>query len=371
MSRSLLDLVLFADELVANGHMSRNHFIVPNYRRLRKQITSVFSRKDLSSPTSMEDVDATDTQVHLGSSYGSKRDPEHLPAVTTWERLGDHLRRIPKLFRSSASAFGFRVAIASVSLAIPMFLRQTQRWSNEYRLFWAVIMCAISQSPTSGQSLFGFILRAVGTTIAMLCSWLIYYVAGNGKTAGILVLYWVFVALVLYIPLKKPPFTAVGLITIVTTTLIIGYELEARKIGRQAIEQSGQRYLPILTFGPARLATVLAGLAVAFIFTIFPYPISEHSVIRRDLGGSLYVLANYYSVVHETITCRVRGDIGNPNDKKSPAYHLQKERVNTYTKQMLLLDSLKRYSDFTKWEIPIGGKFPKQDYDDIILAVEK
>jgi hypothetical protein len=371
MSRSLLELVLFADGLVASGYMAKNQFIVPSFKRLRKQITSIFTNKDISSSASLEDIDSADTQVHLGSSYGHLKDPEHLPASNALEIMGDWIRFVPRLFRSSASAYGFRVAVAAISLAIPMFLRQTQNWSNEYRLFWAVIMAAISSSPTSGQSLFGFILRAIGTICAMFLSWIIYYVAGNGKTPGILVLYWAFVALLLYIPLKKPQFLVIGLITVVTITLIIGYELEARKIGNAAISASGQKYLPILIFGPARLATVLAGLTVAFIFTIFPYPISEHSVIRRDLGGSLYMLANYYSIVHATTTARVRGDIGDLNDKKSPGRRLQKARLKVYTKQMLLLDSLKRYSNFTQWEIPIGGKFPKQDYDDIIIAVEK
>jgi len=83
------------------------------------------------------------------------------------------------------------------------------------------------------------------------------------------------------------------------------------------------------------------------------------------------MLANYYSIVHETITSRVKGDYGDVNDKKSPGRHLQKARLKVYTKQMLLLEGLKRYSNFTRWEIPIGGKFPKKDYDEIILAIEK
>lgn len=56
-------------------------------------------------------------------------------------------------------------------------------------------------------------------------------------------------------------------------------------------------------------------LQVAFIFTILPYPITDHSVLRQNVGGSLYLLANYYSVVHESIQVRTKDMEGDPADK--------------------------------------------------------
>ena len=38
---------------------------------------------------------------------------------------------------------------------------------------------------------------------------------------------------------------------------------------------------------PYRLATTMAGIFVAYIFTIFPYPISEGSEVRKDLGVAM------------------------------------------------------------------------------------
>lgn len=159
--------------------------------------------------------------------------------------------------------------------------------------------------------------------------------------------------------------------SIVTTTLITGYELEVRKIGRAAATSNGQKYLPIYLIGPYRLATVTGGLLVAFIWTIFPYPISEHSILRQSLGGALYLLANYYSIIHETVQARVRNDEGDPDDKQSPGHRLSKMRLKVFAKQIQLLTSLKTYSSFVKWEIPIGGKFPKKQYDALIASTEQ
>jgi hypothetical protein len=334
--------------------------------------TNVYSTNDMSQETgTINDFQDGSHKVFLGESYYAKKDPEHLPPRNWFEAAGDSLLMIPKWLASPASAFGLRAAFATMSLAIPLFIRQTQAFSSQNRLYWAIIMTAISMSPTSGQSIFGFILRVVGTIAAMLLSWIIYYVSGNGKTPGILVLYWFVVSILLYIPIKRPAFAAVGMITVVTITLTIGYELEARKIGTIAVSTSGAKYIGILTFGPVRLGTVLAGLFAAFFWTVFPYPISDHSVLRRDVGGSLYLLANYYSVVHATLSARIRRDEGSLADKASMASRLQKIRLRVYNKLILVIDGMRTYARFVRFEPPIGGKFPSKQYDDIRGRVER
>ena len=100
-------------------------------------------------------------------------------------------------------------------------------------------------------------------------------------------------------------------------------------------------------------------------------PISEHSALRQTLGATLYLAANFYSIVHETVLVRIRGDEGEVEDKSSPGSKLRKTRDTVFAKQMLLLESLKTYNSFLKWEVPLGGKFPKKEYDSIIKSVQK
>lgn len=110
---------------------------------------------------------------------------------------------------------------------------------------------------------------------------------------------------------------------------------------------------------------------VAFIWTFIPYPITERSQLRKDLGASLYLLANFYSIVHTTIRTRIRGEAGDPNDKSSPGNQLDKARAKVYAKQMSLLGGLRQHSAYTSWEPTFGGKFPKAHYDIIIEEVQK
>lgn len=112
-------------------------------------------------------------------------------------------------------------------------------------------------------------------------------------------------------------------------------------------------------------------MLVAFIWTFFPYPLTARSQLRQDLGVSLYLLANYYSIVHTTIGLRIKGAEGDMESKESPGRRLQKARGKVYVKQLTLLGGLRQHSAFTAWEPTFGGKFPKREYDKIIQEVYK
>lgn len=81
---------------------------------------------------------------------------------------------------------------------------------------------------------------------------------------------------------------------------------------------------------------------MAFVWTIFPYPLSDRSWLRKDLGSTLYLLANYYSVVHSTIGARLHGTEGDMELKDSPGRKLEKVRYKVFQKLLVLLPSLQR-----------------------------
>ena len=62
------------------------------------------------------------------------------------------------------------------------------------------------------------------------------------------------------------------------------------------------------------------------------------------------------------------GDIQNP---QSPSFKLQGARHELFQEEMQLLNSLRVHSHFTTFEPAIGGKFPKQVYDNIILEIQR
>ncbi|KAJ5528814.1 hypothetical protein N7527_002207 [Penicillium freii] len=366
--QTVLDFVRYANHVEAKGKLSKTRLVIPGGKRVWKWAKSFLSAQD-HEDDNMGDIHTQNNILQLGEAYKLRKDPEHLPPTTLFERIGDRIRVMPGFLRSFESTYGFRVACATMTIAVIGFLRDTQTFFTAQRLVWALIMINLSMSPTSGQSIFSFVLRILGTFLAMVASLLIWYIPGK-HTPGIIVFLFIFVSMAFYIPIKMFRFRAVGIISIITTSMIIGYELQVRQVGEAVATSNGQPFYPIYLLAPYRLAVVAGGIAVAFIWTFFPYPISEHSVLRQSLGASLYLLANYYSIIHETISGRMRGDEGEYLLKTSSGRKLEKARHKVFSKQMLMLAGLRTYSGFLRWEVPVGGRFPKKQYDSIILCVE-
>ncbi|KAJ5291788.1 hypothetical protein N7478_001039 [Penicillium angulare] len=368
--QTVLGFVNYADGVAAKGKLSRRRLVIPGGKRTWKWAKTFFSAGDgHHEDDHLGDIHTHTNALELGEAYKHRKDPEHLPPANTFQRIGDRVRVVPRFLRSFESSYGFRVACATMTIAVIALLRDTQEFFTRQRLVWAMIMVNLAMSPTSGQSIFSFVLRIAGTAIAMVASILIWYIPDQ-KTPGIIVLVFIFISAVFYVPIKLFRFRAIGLITMVTTAMIIGYELSARKIGEAAVSANGQAYYPIYELAPYRLAAVSGGIFVAFFWTFFPYPISEYSALRQSLGGSLYLLANYYSIIHETLSARMRGDEGDMTLKSSAGRKLEKARHKVFSKQMLMLTGLRTYSGFLKWSVPIGGRFPKKQYDSIIVCVE-
>lgn len=142
----------------------------------------------------------------------------------------------------------------------------------------------------AGQSIFNFLGRLLGTLIAMVGAYIIWYIV-DGKTAGVIVFLWLWILLAFYFVIKFPKLIIIAILSLVTAVLIIGYELQTQKIGKASSvgvhhpsgtfadlfkpmilqklsESNGQPAYPTYELAPYRLATVAAGIFVAFIWTI-------------------------------------------------------------------------------------------------------
>lgn len=113
-------------------------------------------------------------------------------------------------------------------------------------------MISIGMSPSAGQSLRSFLLRIFGTFVAMCAAYIVWYIV-DGHTAGVLVFYFIFLLPGPYVIVKYPKYITIGMIGQVTLTLILGYELQVRKIGVTLSESNGQAYYPIYELAPYRL----------------------------------------------------------------------------------------------------------------------
>ncbi|KFZ19176.1 hypothetical protein V501_00789 [Pseudogymnoascus sp. VKM F-4519 (FW-2642)] len=364
-AREVLNLVKYADSKVDDGTMSKKRLILPTCKQMKKWFWAMLSREDSNLDYQVYSTRSGSPTVHLGDAIQGEKDTEHLRPTSVWEKVTDKFRVIPNFFGSAESAFGFRVATGTMAIAIICFLRNSQQFFIEQRLIWGSIMVAISMTQTAGSGVYGQFLRFSGTLVAMVASYIIWYIVDQ-HPAGIIVFTGITMFLYHYPLIKSPNNPVIPMIGMVTVILIVGYELQVQKIGILRSISNGQAYHPLYELAPFRLATVVAGVSVAFFFTYFPSVITARSQLRKDLGSCLYILCNYYSSVHQTVALQSRDAEGDLKDKGSPGRRLEKARIRLYVKDLVLLQGIEKHVKFTAWEPTFGGKFPQASYDSII-----
>ena len=249
---AVLEVARFADEAVESGVMRRKRLIYPKWKTIRKWIRGCLNVED--TPVTDAATDNTGSNlgtIYLGDAFRKQRDPEHALPTNSWETFGQHMRKVPQILSSPEVAFGFRVSCATMSIAIVAYLEQTQRFFFEERVVWALIMIAIGMTMTTGSGTFGLLARVIGTIVATACSLLIWYIAGGqGFSGAVIPVLFVFLFIEHYFFLRYPAYPVVFIITMVTQLLVVGYELEAEKIGQAAIAANGQKYYPISLLAP-------------------------------------------------------------------------------------------------------------------------
>lgn len=368
VGKGVLEMVLFADSKVQDGTMAKNRFIFPGWRRIHKLLQNSFRRVDAGETFS--DSDASEVSIRMGDALSGSKDPEHLPPDTWYQRTTNYVRLIPRFLGSAESAFGFRAAVAGMSLGVLAYLRQTSDFFREQRGIWALIMIAISMSPHAGAGVRGLLVRSLGTVFATVASIAIWYM-GDQKPAAVLPLSYLFITFCLYFVLKRPRHLITAMICIVTLVLIIGYELQDEKLGTRLLETNGQEYYHVYLLAPYRLAAVLAGLSVAFIWTYFPYPITTRTTLRKNLGDTLFLMARYYSSTHSTVEHKLRhGAYASMPDKSSATRKLDSERVKLFGKMLVMMNRLREHSMFARFEPTFGGRFPLETYDELITHLQ-
>lgn len=141
-AKAVLDVDLWADEKKQQGRLDRWRLIFPGSKTLYKWARGLLSKEDFTQDSSfvMDMHSGSDESIDLGEDFTKRKDPEHLPPANVLERLGDSVRSIPEFFRGDNSAFGFRVACATMTIGITCFLEASQTFFIEQRLLWAMIM---------------------------------------------------------------------------------------------------------------------------------------------------------------------------------------------------------------------------------------
>jgi hypothetical protein len=120
----------------------------------------------------------------------------------------------------------------------------------------------------------------------------------------------------------------------------------------------------------AGLLAVTTGCFSAFIWTIFPGAARDRSELRKGLGTSLYILANYYSCIKAAFQLKLN------ETESAQTFHISHQRLthvrrHLYIRQIAISERLNENRSYQNWELNLGGKFPRKTYDDISNAIQK
>lgn len=189
--------------------------------------------------------------------------------------------------------------------------------------------------------------------------------------SGVLVFTWLAFFILSYGFIKLPKYFAVWLCVLVPIIAIIGTSLQSQKLGHAVVAASGQIDYPIYLNAPYRLATVLVGSLVAYIWTVFPYPITDRSLLGEKLGDIMFLLAKYQHCGYLIATLKMKGMEGDMGLKSSRGRQLQQVQHRLFQQIMTSIPALKMHALFQRFEVPIGGAFPVRRYMIILQEVTR
>ncbi|KAI4767880.1 hypothetical protein E4T52_16996 [Aureobasidium sp. EXF-3400] len=339
---AVLELSKFSDGLVAEGVMSRNRLVVPSLLGLKRWMLALWATTDQALADDDRPNSKEENDMLYGTSGRCTDDIEHLPPTNGFERLGVRIRTFQQFLRGPEFSFGFRSGCATMSCAILAYLHQTQSVFTHYRLIWPVIIAAIGANMSAGQSGVSYMLRILGSLVALLICYLMYFL------------------------IKWPKYIIGWLVILITEVLSIGYELQVAKIGIPAATSTGVHFYPAYNVAAMRVACVLWGTVVSIFWTYLPYPITARGFLRRDMARIMHLLASYHAVVHVTIKARLRGTEGDLEDRTSHGHALSNTRKAMFNKIMVLAAAAKHNVYLQKYEPSLGGRFPIAIFKDIL-----
>jgi hypothetical protein len=189
-------------------------------------------------------------------------------------------------------------------IGIVAFLPSSEAFYAQQRFLWALYAILLSLNETSGSSTQSLIFRFIGTLASMVASYIAWYVPDQ-KTPGILIFIWIWLAVLEYLYAKFPRIQPSWFVALIAAIVMVGNELQVRKLGVAAVEAESQAIYPPYVLFQYRMAIVALGIIVAYISTLLTFPLTDHHEVRRCLAASILSLAKLHLVVGENVKTRI------------------------------------------------------------------
>lgn len=306
--------------------------------------------------------------AHLFVPVSEANDPDHLPATSMIERVGNGVRQLWSFFGSKHAAIGARGALAVMTVAILAFLKRTHEFYESERFLWALFAILLSLDRTAGASTLKLLFRFLGTVASMIASYILWYICDQ-KTAGIIVFLWVWLFIIGYVMCRYPQLAPAGFIAFIAAIVMNANELQVRKLGKDQIIADGQAIYPPYIIFPYRLAIVTSGIVVAYFWTLFPKPLPEHTELRKELADAVLNLAVLGTSLSQVMSNRLSASRTPQSDREVDK--LVADRRETLRRHQMLISRIQATMKTITWEFSLGGKFPLEPYRRMVELVSR
>jgi hypothetical protein len=328
---------------------------------------------------------------------GEDQDPEHIPHITDPENeepiqvsprnadagppsnighlLGRALVGVFKLLGRPDIFFAIKAGIVTVLVSLPSYFKSSTGWFYSNRGIWAVIMTALTIAQFTADTVFGFVVRVVGTLLGAVLGMLVWYIGsgnGTGNAFGIMATLAVLLPFVMFVRINFvssifnianrqiyiSPMPAI--ILCMTICIIIGYSWQDTHYPYAVPSILGYGW----DVAWRRFITVVAGITCGLIGSLLPKPVSGRSMIRATCSRTITEMGQLHSELQDYASRRLHsapGTHGNPDD----AIPLRQVAIQAK------LNATKLQIAIQKFEPPLQGPWPRALYSDLVaLQVE-
>lgn len=284
------------------------------------------------------------------------RDPDHGPPRHFYHLIGRALVKCVKLVQNPSVFFALKAAALFPLVALPAFLRRTAGWYYHERGLWVLIMASFTQAPFTGDTIFSFIWRIIGTFIGTILGCAVWYIgngSGRGQPFGLAAIMAVAYVPLMYVRIKwlyinQQP----AIILVITFAIVIGYSWQDGNLPSAVDLGVGW------DVAWRRFTVVIIGITAAFIWSFVPKPTTGRQVVRQRLASGAFDIGKIFVLV---------SNFGrNPLRSKSEEEEIRRLVVRANAKLLLLNLRL----DFATYEPPIQGPWPRDKYKRI-LALQR
>lgn len=281
------------------------------------------------------------------------RDPDALDPESFVQCVMYYVFALYRLLLNRRLWFWIRLAVLVNVCACPYYVRTTAFWYYKNRLIWLPIMCAISTSEYSAETVYMFMVKCLYSLFGVISGCIAWYIStgrGKGNSYGYaIVTFFLYFVLTFYRHFAVHLSPVPNILATVTPTLVLATSWVDGKGIMVASVGHGLRVAIV------RCISVFIGLSVAFLASTFPVANSSKVAVRKIMARSLESSSELFCRVSNFAIERYH----------NPKVHIKArhDEMSDFTRDMLmLLARAKMMMGPIRYEVAITGAWPQEKY---------